>query len=115
LAFADNLAGLSDADHLGRIELGGPDGTVAMMENVPGSQGSLRVYQYLAGKYGVIGPDGAKEGLRLDAEHTAEGPSQAGQAPQHRPSHCHPGRGASFDPRACRTPVKKARRNGPQK
>lgn len=81
MAFADNLAGLPAADHLVYIELAGPEGETAVIENRPGSQGSLRLYQHLALKYGVIDAAAAAEGLVLYAEHTADARAHPGRHP----------------------------------
>ena len=80
-SFADNLAALPAADHLLAIELLGPEGQVAVIPNQPGSQGSLRLYAYLAQKYGCIGPEAAAEGLALYAEHGADARAHPGKHP----------------------------------
>jgi hypothetical protein len=67
--FADNLAALPAIDHLAGLELIAPDGHSERIDNRPGSAGSVRVYAYLAGKYGGIDATAAAEGLRLYAEH----------------------------------------------
>lgn len=81
MSFAANLAGLPDTAHLVRVELRGPDGTLEMIENRPGSQGSVRVYAYLAGKYGALNAEAARAGLTLYAEHTADAESHPGKHP----------------------------------
>jgi hypothetical protein len=68
-SFAENLAALPLAEQLAGIELIGPDATVVVIENKPGSQGSLRLYQHLLAKFGVINASAAAEGLALYAEH----------------------------------------------
>lgn len=81
VAFADNLAALPPADGLTGLVLTGPEGITASIENRPGSQGSLRIHAYLAGKYGAITPEAAREGLDLYAEHTADARAHAGKHP----------------------------------
>ena len=79
--FQENLAALAEAGHLSRIEVTGPDGGVAVIENRPGSQGSLRVYQHLALKFGRIDASAAAEGLELFAEHTEDALRHPGKHP----------------------------------
>lgn len=84
MAFAENLAALPGADHLARIELAAPSGIKEVIENKPGSAGSVRVYAYLAAKYGEINAAAAEEGLALYAEHTED-------------ARAHPGKHANID------------------
>ena len=80
--FQENLAGLPGIDGIARIELNTKDGSLAaIIENKPGSQGSLRVYRYLADKYAAITPAAAQEGLQLYAEHTADARANPGKHP----------------------------------
>lgn len=79
--FADNLAGLPIVDGLVAMELAGPDGQIVVIENQPGSQGSLRIYAHLVDKFGAIGPDAAKVGLTLYGEHTADASAHPGKHP----------------------------------
>ena len=80
--FADILAALESADYLTNIELRNTDGSlVAIIENKPGSQGSLRLYHQLWKKYGAIGRQAAMEGLELYAEHTADARANPGKHP----------------------------------
>lgn len=81
MAFVDNLAALPAADRLARVELTGPDGAVDVIENKPGSAGSVRVYAYLAGKYGAINAAAAAEGLAIYAEHTEDARANPGKHP----------------------------------
>lgn len=81
MGFADNLATLAPADHLAQIELLGPDGEAAAIENKPGSQGSLRVYHHLLVKHGRIDVAAATEGLTLFAEHTEDARQHPGKHP----------------------------------
>lgn len=80
--FAENLAGLDSTDHLASIELLNADGSIAaVIENKPGSQGSLKVYQHLGRKFGAIDSSAAQEGLQLYAEHTADAQANPGKHP----------------------------------
>lgn len=80
--FAEILAALEAVDHLSRLELHATDDQlVAVIENKPGSQGSLRVYYHLFRKYGAITVDAAKDGLDLYAEHTADARVNPGKHP----------------------------------
>jgi hypothetical protein len=54
---------------------------VETIENRPGSQGSLRIYQYLALKYGEINVAASVEGLALYAEHTEDARIYPGKHP----------------------------------
>lgn len=79
--FAENLAALPAVDHLIALELTAPDGAVVVIENKPGSQGSLRVYQYLLANFGAIDINAAAEGLALYAEHTVDARLNPGKHP----------------------------------
>ena len=81
MGFQDNLATLPTADTLARIELTGPDGSAELIENRPGSQGSLRIYRHLALRHGEINPAAAAEGLALYAEHTEDARLHPGKHP----------------------------------
>jgi hypothetical protein len=81
MGFQDNLATLPPADHLARLELASPEGGVGVIENRPGSQGSVRIYQHLALKYGEINAEAAAEGLALYAEHGEEARLNPGKHP----------------------------------
>jgi len=81
VSFADNLNLLPETGHLAVIELTGPDGEAAVIENVPGSQGSVRVYAWLFAKYGDLGRMAAAEGLELYAEHVADARAHPGKHP----------------------------------
>lgn len=80
--FSENLAQLADVAEFSRLELFDAAGNpVAVIENKPGSQGSLRVYRYLVEKWGGINPDAAHEGLALYAEHTGDARQNPGKHP----------------------------------
>jgi hypothetical protein len=81
MSFAEVLAGLPEADHLAAIELTGPDGETARVENIPGSQGSLKVYRYLLEKFGKLDRSAAESGLIMYAEHTLDARANPGKHP----------------------------------
>ncbi len=80
--FSDVLQTLDDASRVERIELYNKDGSPAgVIENKPGSQGSVKVYYHLARMYGEISLDAAVEGLSLYAEHTEDAENCPGKHP----------------------------------
>lgn len=80
--FSDVLQTLDDASHVERIELYNSDGTPAgVIENKPGSQGSVKVYHHLWRMYGDISLDAAVEGLSLYAEHSEDAENCPGKHP----------------------------------
>lgn len=80
--FSEVLQTLDDASHVQRIELYNNDGTSAgVIENKPGSQGSIKVYHHLWRMYGDISLDAAVEGLSLYAEHTEDAENCPGKHP----------------------------------
>jgi hypothetical protein len=80
--FSDILLTLDNADDIKRIELFNPDGKLAgIIENKPGSQGSVKVYNHLYKMYGEISLDAAVEGLSLYAEHTEDAENCPGKHP----------------------------------
>lgn len=80
--FAENLAQLPGVDEFSRLELFDTAGnSVAIIENKPGSQGSLRVYRHLVERWGSINPEAAHEGLVLYAEHTGDARQHPGKHP----------------------------------
>lgn len=81
MSFAEVLAGLPAVDHLAAIELTGPDGETATVENKPGSQGSLKVYHYLLEKFGSLDVKAANAGLIMYAEHTMDARANPGKHP----------------------------------
>jgi hypothetical protein len=71
--FKDNLAQLPAIDSIDRIDLVDASGAVvASIENMPGKQGSLAVYNYLQQTFGTLDAKAAEYGLALFAEHTAD-------------------------------------------
>lgn len=82
MAFADNLKQLPGVSHLAAINLLAADDTVVgVIENKPGQAGSLVVYNHLAQIHGAIGPDAARKGLELYAEHTEDARQNPGKHP----------------------------------
>ena len=79
--FAENLKKLPGVSHLAAIRLLDGEDEIAIVENKPGSQGSLVVYNHLAQTYGAITPDAARMGLRLYAEHADEARQTPGKHP----------------------------------
>ena len=71
--FKDNLQHLPPVDGVQRIDLlDGKGAVVASIENQPGKQGSLAVYQYLKQCFGTLDAKAAEHGLAVFAEHTAD-------------------------------------------
>jgi hypothetical protein len=52
-----------------------------VIENKPGSQGSVKVYHHLFNKWGSINQDAAKDGLEIYAEHTLDAEENPGKHP----------------------------------
>ncbi|MFT8718112.1 DUF2322 family protein [Acetobacter sp.] len=80
--FRDNLQKLPSIEGVQRIDL--TDGTgavVASIENLPGKQGSVAVYQYLGQAFGVLDADAAAHGLAVFGEHTADARNRPGAHP----------------------------------
>lgn len=82
VSFKENLQLLASVDGLGRIELlDGENAVVATIENQPGKQGSLAVYQYLQQAFGVLDAKAAAHALDLFAEHTPDARNRPGAHP----------------------------------
>lgn len=80
--FKDNLQQLPPIDGVARIDLVDAQGAVvASIENQPGKQGSLAVYQYLGQAFGGLDARAAEHGLDLFAEHTADARGRPGAHP----------------------------------
>ena len=80
--FSDVLLSLDGVDDVKRIELFYEDGKSAgVIENKPGSQGSLKVFNHLYKMFGAITLDAAVEGLALFAEHTEDAENCPGKHP----------------------------------
>lgn len=81
-SFSEVLQQLTPTDGLSRLELLDAVGqVVAAIENLPGTQGSFRVYHHVAQARGVIDADAAREVLELFAEHTADARLHPGKHP----------------------------------
>lgn len=81
-AFTDNLQQLPPVGDVARIDLVDDQGTVlASIENQPGKQGSLAVYQYLAQAFAALDAEAAEQGLALFAEHTVDARNRPGAHP----------------------------------
>jgi hypothetical protein len=80
--FKDVLQILPPVDGVQRIDLlDGTGAVVASIENQPGKQGSLAVYQYLKQAFGTLDAKAAEHGLLLFAEHTADARGRPGAHP----------------------------------
>jgi hypothetical protein len=80
--FKENLRQLPTIDGVQRIDLVDGDGTVvASIENQPGRQGSLAVYQYLKERFGALDAKAAEHGLVIFAEHTVDARNRPGAHP----------------------------------
>ena len=81
-SFKDNLQQLPAVDGVDRIDLVDEQGAViASIENQPGKQGSLAVYQYLGQVFGSLDEKAAEHGLLIFAEHTADAKERPGAHP----------------------------------
>ena len=81
-AFKDNLQQLPAIDGVQRIDLVEASGNViASIENQPGKQGSVAVYQYLKQAFGALDAKAAQHGLLVFAEHTADARERPGAHP----------------------------------
>lgn len=82
MSFAENLKKLPGISHLAALNLlDGDESIVASIENKPGSQGSLAVYNHLAQIYGSINAEAARKGLEIYAEHAEDARLQPGKHP----------------------------------
>lgn len=80
--FKDNLQKLPSIEGVQRIDLIDEQGAVvASIENQPGKQGSLAVYQYLKQAFGALDAKAAEHGLLVFAEHTADARNRPGAHP----------------------------------
>lgn len=81
-SFKDNLQLLPAIEGLARIDLIDPAGSiVASIENKPGKQGSLAVYQYLKQNFDKLDVEASTHGLAVFAEHTADAKERSGAHP----------------------------------
>lgn len=82
MSFAENLKKLPGISHLAALNLLDAEGQiVATIENKPGSQGSLAVYNHLAQIYGSINAEAARKGVELFAEHGEDERANPGKHP----------------------------------
>ena len=81
-SFKENLQQLPSIDGVQRIDLIDQSGVVVgSIENQPGKQGSLAVYQYLKQVFGTLDAKAATHGLSVFAEHTADARKRPGAHP----------------------------------
>ena len=81
-SFADNLQTFSSVAALKRLDLlDGNGALVGTIENRPGQQGSLALYNHLRERHGRIDAAAAREGLTLYAEHTQDARDNPGKHP----------------------------------
>lgn len=82
MSFAENLKKLPGISHVAAVNLLNKEEIViASIENKPGSQGSLAVYNHLGQTYGSINLEAAKKGLEIFAEHTDDARINPGKHP----------------------------------
>ncbi len=80
--FKENLQQLPPIDGVQRIDLINSTGAVvASIENQPGKQGSVAVYQYLKQTFVTLDAKAAEHGLAVFAEHTADARNRPGAHP----------------------------------
>lgn len=81
-SFKENLQNLPSIDGIERLEMVDAAGdVVASIENQPGKQGSLAVYQYLLATFGALNAEAATHGLAVFAEHTEDARNRPGAHP----------------------------------
>ncbi len=81
-SFKDNLQllpSIEDVAHINIIDQAGK--VVDRIENQPGKQGSLIVYQYLERSFGTLNAPAALHGLEVFAEHTEDAKNRQGAHP----------------------------------
>lgn len=80
--FKYNLSLLPAIDGIARIELLKSQGAlVATIENKPGKQGSLAVYNYLHQVFGQLDRAAAEHGMAVFGEHTEDARNRPGAHP----------------------------------
>lgn len=81
-SFKDNLSLLPSIDGLSRIDIFDAKGNItAAIENQPGKQGSLAVYQYLHQAFGALNVEAARKGVEIFAEHSEDAKDRPGAHP----------------------------------
>ncbi|WP_369059463.1 DUF2322 family protein [Caulobacter sp. 73W] len=80
--FKDNLQKLPSVEGVQRIDLRDSEGAVvASIENQPGKQGSLAVYNYLRQVSDILDAKAAEHGLLVFGEHTDDARNRPGAHP----------------------------------
>ncbi|HEX7933267.1 MAG TPA: DUF2322 family protein [Paraburkholderia sp.] len=80
--FKENLAQMPAIEGIERIDLIDAQGAVvASIENKPGKQGSLAVYNYLQQTFGTLNAEAAEHGLAVFGEHTSDARNRPGAHP----------------------------------
>jgi hypothetical protein len=80
--FKANLDLLPSIEGLARLELVDASGAVVdTIENAPGKQGSLRLYNYLAVEFGGLDAEAAAHALEVFGEHTEDARNRPGAHP----------------------------------
>jgi hypothetical protein len=80
--FQENLAQMPSIEGLERIDLvTAANKIVATIENKPGKQGSLAVYNYLQKEFSALNAKAAQHGLDVFAEHTIDARNRPGAHP----------------------------------
>lgn len=81
-SFADNLKTFAPIATIARLDLRDTRGElVGTIENRPGQQGSLALYNHLLERFGRIDASAAHAGLELYAEHTQDARANPGKHP----------------------------------
>lgn len=81
-SFKENLSALPPIANVARIDLMDDTGAIlSSIENQPGKQGSLVVYQYLLETFGNLDAKAAAHGLEIFAEHTQDAKNRPGAHP----------------------------------
>jgi len=81
-SFADNLKTFAPIATIARLELRGARGELlGTIDNRPGQQGSLALYNHLRERFGQIDAGAARAGLELYAEHTQDARANPGKHP----------------------------------
>jgi hypothetical protein len=81
-AFKDNLQQMPPIDGVQRVDLiDGTGAVIASIENQPGKQGSVAVYQYLKRTFDILDAKAAEHGLAVFGEHTEDARNRPGAHP----------------------------------
>lgn len=80
--FADNLGNLPSIEQIARLELLDSTGAIiGVIENRPGSAGSVAVYHAVAMPDGRLNRSAAEQAVQLYAEYVADAHAQPGKHP----------------------------------